>query len=285
MLFCAALLALAAPLRAGEAAWLTSADRGQIVQVPADWAAAAAVPGLTPRGIKHAFSLAPKSRAFVLDIGAEDALNPKAASAEDHFAKALKLAGNPPAQRVQLPDNSLYEYFKHAPAAKGRAGWRIEGVLHKYVQRYYLVFISARAYPGDKDWKDALRLLATLDPDEPSAGAWKDEFLQKVSGGGVDPSAAPAGGSLNLASAAREDGTSVSLEDIAIFGCKNFIGNLYLFNQDRTAHCWVVTMKDYRDILQKLDQRYWEDSTPYFQACPAAMRQERACDMEKLRRF
>ncbi len=286
LIFCAGLAALAAPLRAGEAAWLRSADNKHVIQVPADWAAVAAVPGLMPKGIPHAFSLAPGGRAFVLDIAAENSLDPKSVYAEDHFARARKLAGNPRPQREQLPDNSLFEYFKTAGDVKGRAGCRVQGVLHKYVQRYYLTFNSARDCPGDKDWKEALRVLASLDPDEPTVGAWKDDYLKKISNEpGLDPSAAAAGGSLKFNTASRADGTGVSMEEIAIFGCKNFVGNLYLFNESRTAHCWIATLEDYRTVLAKLNERYWQDSHPSFQDCPQAMRQERACDPEKLRKF
>ncbi len=286
LIFCAGLAALAAPLRAGEAAWLSSADFKHVIKVPADWTNAAVVPGLTPKGITHAFSLAPGSRAFVLDIAAEDTLDEKAASAEAYFARARKLAGNPPPQREQLPDNSLFEYFRSAAAGKGRAGWRVQGVLHKYVQRYYLTFSSARSYPGDKDWKEALLLLASLDPDAPAIGGWEDDLLKKISGGaGLGQNPAAAGGSLRFTAATRVDGTGVSFEDIAIFGCKNFAGNLYLFNEARTAHCWIATMEDYKTFLAKLDSKYWKDSHPSFPDCPGTMRQERACDPEKLMNF
>ncbi len=286
LIFCAGLAALAAPLRAGEAAWLRSADNKHVIRIPADWAAAAAVPGLMPKGIPHAFSLAPKGRAFALDIAAENSLDPKTTYAEDYFARARKLAGSPPPRREQLPDNSLFEYFKTAGGVKGRAGCRVQGVLYKYVQRYYLTFNSARACPADKDWKDALQVLARLDPDEPTVGAWKDDYLEKISDRpGLDPSAAAAGGSLRFNTATRADGTGVSMDEIAIFGCKNFRGNVYLFNEGRTAHCWIVTMEDYKAVLAKLDERYWQDSHPAFQDCPQAMRQERACDLEKLRKF
>jgi hypothetical protein len=152
------------------------------------------------------------------------------------------------------------------------------------VQRYYLNFSSTRGFPAGKDWQEALGVLATLDPVEPTAGGWHDDFLRKISGAGLDP-AAGAGGSLLLATAARLDGTRVGLEDIALFGCRNFLGNVYLFNEARTAHCWVVSMEDYKYFLANLPPRDWQDSQPYFAVCPEAMRQERACDPEKLRRF
>ena len=284
LIFCAGLAALAAPLRAGEAAWLSSADFKHVVQVPADWFAAAAAPVRMPQGIKHVFSLAPQSRAFTLDIAAEYALVTNAAAAEDQFARALKLAGNPPVPRAQLSDNSLLEYFRSAPG-KGRAGYRVQGVLHKYVQRYYLTFSSTRDYPGDKDWKEALRILGSLEPSEPSAGGWTDDFLKKVTdGAGLVPDS-PGAANLKHSSAFRADGTRVSYEDIAIFGCRNFVGNLYLFNEDWSDHCWIATLQDYTAFLKKLDSKYWMDSHPSYQDCPWAMKQERACDPEKLRRF
>jgi len=286
LIFCAGLAALAAPLRAGEAEWLSSADHKQVVQVPANWSAAAAAPVRMPKELTHAFSLAPKSRAFTLDIAAENTLNTKSASAEDLFARARKLAGNPPALRVQLSDNSMLQYFRSAAPAKGRAGYRVQGLLHKYVQRYYLTFSSARDYPGDKEWKEALRILGSLDRSDPSAGGWTEDFLKKVSGGaGPSQDPAAAGMSLKFLAATRADGTGVSFEDIAIFGCKNFVGNLYLFNEDRTAHCWIAALDDYKAFLGKLDERYWKDSHPSFPDCPEAMRQERACDPAALRRF
>lgn len=282
---CAGFVALAAPLRAGEAVWLGSADHKHIIQVGAGWAGAAAVPGLTPKGMPHAFSLAPVSRAFVLDIGAEYTLAPKYVSAEEYFARARKLAGSPPAKRAQLADYSLFEYFSSSAAARGRANYRVQGVLYKYVQRYYLVFSAAQGYPGDKEWQEALRLLATLDNDEPETNGWEKDFLKKVSGiAGTGRLAAP-GGNLKYTAAARADGTGVSFDDIAIFGCKNYGGNQYLFNEDRTAHCWIATMEDYKAILPRLERRYWKDSPPDFEDCPASMRLERACDPEKLRNF
>ena len=200
---CAGLCALAAPLRAGEAAWVGSADHKHIIQVGAGWASAAVVPGLTPKGVPHAFSLAPASRAFVLDIGAEYTLTPNYVSTEECFARARKRAGNPPAQRVQLADYSLFEYFSSSAAAKGRAGWRVQGVLYKYVQRYYLTFSAAQGYPADKEWQEALRLLATLDNDEPEANGWEKEFLKRVSGiAGTGRLAAP-GGNLKYTAASR----------------------------------------------------------------------------------
>ena len=285
LIFCAGLVALAAPLRADEAAWLSSADFKHVIKVPADWTNAAVVPGLTPKGITHAFSLAPRSRAFVLDIAAEDTLDEKAASAEAYFAGARKLAGNLPPQREQLPDNSLFQYFRSA-AGKGRAGWLVQGVLHKYVQRYYLTFSSDRSYPENKDWKEALQILASLDTGAPAIGGWEDDLLKKISdGAGLGQNPAAAGGGLRFTAAARADGTRVSFEDIAIFGCKNFVGNLYLFNENRTAHCWIATMEDYKTFLARLDNKYWKDSHPSFQDCPESMKQERACDPEKLMKF
>ena len=284
-LFCAGLGALAAPLRAGEAAWVGSADHKHVIQVPAGWTSAAAVPGLGPKGITHAFTLAPASRAFVLDIAAEYTLTPDYVSAETYFARALKRAGNPPALRVQLKDYSLFEYFSSSAAAKGRAGWRAQGVLHKYVQRYYLTFSAARGYPGDKGWKEALQLLASLDNDEPQAGGWEEDFLKEISAVTGAGRAAPAGASLKYTAAARPDGTSLNFEDIVLFGCKNFVGNQYLFNEDRTAHCWIASMADYVAILPRLDRAYLEKDPPLFEDCPAAMRLERACDPAKLRYF
>jgi len=274
---------LAAPLRAGETAWLTSADRRHIIQVPAGWTAAAAVPGLTPRGLPHAFSLAPASRAFVLDIGAEYTLPPKSISTEDYFAKALKLAGNPRPKRAELADHSLFEYFSSTAAVRGRASYRVQGVLYKYVQRYYLTFSSAEGSPGDKDWQAALKLLATLDSVDPAAGGWEKDYITKLSGeSGLGEAA---GNKLRYLAAARPDGTWVSFDDIAIFGCQNFVGNLYVFNEARTAHCWIASMKDYRAILGKLDTFYWKDAHPLFQDCPGGMRLERACDPERPRDF
>ncbi len=284
MFLCSALLALAAPLRAGEGAWRSTADRRHVIQVPANWTTAAAMPGLTPKGIFHVFSLEPRSRAFVLDIAAENAQDSKAVLTEDLFARARKLAGNPPAQRAQLPDYSLFEYFKSTYAA-GRAGWRVQGVLHKYVQRYYLTFSSAAGYPGDKEWKEAMQLLASLEPSEPAASGWENDFLNKISAAGLGQSSQAAGVSLKHTAAARADGTGVGFEDIEIFGCKNFSGNLYLFNTDQSAHCWIATLEDYTAFLAKLSERSWKESPPSFQDCPPAMRQERACDPEKLRNF
>lgn len=285
LIFCAGLAALAAPLRAGEAEWLSSADFKHVVRVPADWLSAAAAPMRMPRGLKHVFSLAPKSRAFTLDIAAEYALETNAAAAEDYLSKTLKLTGNPPPQRMQLSDNSMFEYFRSA-AGKGRAGYRVQGVLHKYVQRYFLTFSSARDYPGDKDWKDAMRVLGSLEPSEPSAGGWTEDFLKKVAdGAGLGPNSPAAAEGLKHSGAFRPDGTRVSYEDIAIFGCKNFVGNLYLFNEDWSEHCWISTLEDYKSFLGKLDERYWKDSHPSYQDCPVAMKQERACDPGKLRRF
>jgi len=283
----AALLALASPLRAGEAAWLNSADHQHILQLPAAWASAAVVPGLSPKGIKNTFSLARSSRAFVLDIAAEDLLAEKHVEVQEYFTRARKLAGNPPAQRVQLADNSLFEYFRSTGAAKGRAAWRVQGVLHKYVQRYYITFSAPQGYPGDKDWKEALELLGTLADASPSVGGWKDDYLDKVAGGpGLGLNLAAAGENLDFAGASNPDGTDVNYNDLVIFGCKNFNGNLYLFNKDRTAHCWVVTLADYIAVLGKLGEKYWvEAGPPSFQVCPAAMRQEKACDMAKFRDF
>lgn len=285
LILCAGLMALAAPLRAGEATWASSPDHKHIIQVAAGWTSAAAVPGLGPKGITHAFTLAPASRAFVLDIAAEYTLSPNYVSTEEYFAKARARAGYPTALRTQLKDYSLFEYFTSSAAVKGRAGWRAQGVLHKYVQRYYLTFSSTRGYPGDKEWQDALRLLASLDNDEPETNGWEKDFLKKVSdiAGPGGPEAA--GKSLRFTSAARADGTRVMFEDIALFGCKNFAGNQYLFNEDRTAHCWIATMEDYKAILPRLERRFWRDSPPDFEDCPASMRLERACDPEKMRYF
>lgn len=284
LILCAGLAALAAPLRAGEAEWRSSENHKYVIQVPASWRSGAAVPGLTPKGIVHAFSLAPVPRTFVLDVGAENALDKAAASAEAYFAKARKLAGGPPALRVQLPDKSMFEYFRSTVAVKGLTGFRVQGVLYKYVQRYYLTFSSTRGYPGDKEWKDALKVLATLDNDEPAADGWEHAFLRKVqdSSGQGDRDTVTA---LKYVSAVRPDGTEVSFYDIAIFGCKNFVGNLYLFNEDRTAHCWIATMEDYKTILKRVDPKYLMDNHPYFPDCPEAMKLERACDVAKVRYF
>jgi len=283
LISCAALLALASPLRAGEAAWRSSADFRQVIRLPADWtAAAAAVPGLTSKGMPHAFSLAPRSRAFVLDIAAENALDLKAVPAEDRFARALKLAGAAPALREELPDKSLFEYFK-SPA--GRAGCRVQGVLYKYIQRYYLTFSSAKGCPGGKDWKEAMQVLATLEFDEPAAAGWEGDFLKRLSADGLGQSPAAAAVSLRDTAVVRADGTDVGFDDIEIFGCKNFAGNLYLFNTDQTAHCWIATLADYTAFLDKLSEASWKDSPPVFQACPLNMKQERACVLENLRHF
>lgn len=72
---------------------------------------------------------------------------------------------------------------------------------------------------------------------------------------------------------------------MAIFGCKNFLGNLYLFNEAHTAHCWIAPLKDYTRLLRELPPRDWQDGHPFYQDCPEARRQERACDPEKLRNF
>jgi len=282
---CAGLLALVAPLRAGEAVWTGSADRGHIIQLPAAWASGAAVPGLAPRGVPHAYSLMPGSRAYALDIAAEFTLVPKYVSTEEYFERARKLAGGPPALRAQLPDSSMFEYFSSSYAVKGRASYRVQGVLYKYTQRYYLTFSSARAYPSGRDWQEALRVLATLDPSEPEAGGWQEDFLRKLAGAGIGQNPPASSANLKYTAAARADGTPVSFEDIAIFGCKNFVGNLYLFNEEQTAHCWIAALKDYKAILARLAPRYWKDSHPFFQDCPAAMRQERACDPKTLRNF
>ncbi|HBA61069.1 MAG TPA: hypothetical protein DCZ92_09675 [Elusimicrobia bacterium] len=284
LIFCAALLLAAAPLRAGETAWLTSANRKHIVQLSADWLTGAAAPLRLPKGITHAFSLAPRSRAYALDIAAEDTTITTVASSEVHFIRVRKLAGNPPARRLQLPDNSLLEYFT-APAASGSAAWRAQGVLYKYVQRYYLTFSSAKGYPGDKEWEEALRLLATLDPSEPTVGAWKDDFLKRIADAGREKDPAAARGKLIMSVVNRADGSAVSFEDVEIFVCKNFVGNLYLFNQAQTAHCWIAPMEDYKFFLDKLSEKSWRYSNPVFQECPQSMRQERACDPEKLRNF
>lgn len=285
LIFCAGLAALAAPLRAAEAEWLSSADLKHVIRVPAGWLSAAAAPLRMPQGIRHVFSLAPKSRAFTLDIAAEYALATNAAAAEGQFTKVLKLAGNPRPLRAQLSDNSMFQYFRSA-AGKGRAGYRVQGVLHKYVQRYYLTFSSARDDAGEKEWKEAMAILASLEPSEPSAGGWTGDFLKKVTAGaGLVPDSPAAAGSLKHTGAFRADGTRVSYEDIAIFGCSNFIGNLYLFNEDWSDHCWIAALEDYKTFLGRLDERFWRDSHPSYQDCPGAMKQERACDPEKLRRF
>ena len=156
MIFCAALLGLVAPLRAGEAAWRHAPDHLQAIQLPADWLEVPAVPGLSPRGMTHAFSMTPRSRAFVLDIAAVNELEVGAVQAAAHFAKARKLAGNPPAQKLQLADGSQFKYFKSTRTVKGRAVYRLEGALTKYLVEYYLVFSSTRSYPqartGKKPW-------------------------------------------------------------------------------------------------------------------------------------
>jgi len=283
---CAVLAALASPLCAGEAAWLTAKDLKHVIRLPADWSSVAAVPGVAHKGITPVYSLAPKSRAFTLDIAAENVPDVKAVLTEDVFARARERAGNPPALREQLSDYSMFEYFRSTAAAKGGARYRVQGVLHKYLHRYYLTFRSARGYPAGKDWEAALRVLGSLDPSTPSAGAWTVDFMEKATdGAGLGPSPAVSGGNLRFTAAARDDGTAVGFTEIAIFGCKNFLGNLYLFNEDRTAHCWIATLHDYGVFLGKLERRYWEASTPYFQDCPQAMRQERACDPGKFRNF
>ena len=275
---------LAAPLRAGEAEWRGSENHKYIIQVPADWRSGAAVPGLTPKGTVHAFSLAPVPRTFVLDIAAENALDKTAASAETCFARARKQAGSPPALRTQLPDKSMFQYFRSTVTVKGLTGYRVQGVLYKYVQRYYLTFSSTRGYPGEKEWKAALKVLATLDNDEPETDGWEKDYLKKVSGG-AGKGGADTVPALRYALALRPDGSEVSFEDIAIFGCKNFIGNLYLFNEARTDHCWIAGMEDYKTLLKRVDPKYLMDNHPYFQNCPEAMRMERACDPEKVRYF
>ena len=283
-LFCAGLGALAAPLRAGEAAWVNSADSRHILQLPAAWYAGAAVPGLSPKGVPHTFSLMPPGRAYVLDIAAELTLLQKYVSTEEYFEKARRRAGNPPAVREQLPDNSMFEYFRSTVEVKGSKQWRVQGVLYKYVQRYYITFNSSRGYPSDKDWREALRLLSTLEFQELTAGGWDTDFMRKFTAAGLGRDA-PAVGGPQLGSASREDGTLVSRQDIAIFGCKNFPGNLYLFNEARTAHCWIAPLKDYTTLLRELPPRDWRDGHPSFPDCPEAMRQERACNPEKLRNF
>lgn len=120
LVFCAALLALAAPLRAGEAAWRNSADLEHVIQVPAGWTAGAALRGLNPKGMKHVFSLVPGSRAFALDIAAEKGEDADGVPAADRFAKARKAAGSPQRLRAELADKSLFEYFKAARTVKDR---------------------------------------------------------------------------------------------------------------------------------------------------------------------
>lgn len=291
LLVCAGLLALAAPLRAGEAAWVTSdpagtsaQPRSHTLQLPADWTSGAAVKGLGPRKIPHAFSLKPPSRAYTLDIAAENALDPASGSAEDYFAAARKLSGNPPAQRAQLPDYSMFEYFSSTAAGKGRAGCSVQGVLHKYVQRYYLTFTSSKGCPAGKDWAEALRVLSTLDPVDPGVSVWKTDFMRKLAGAGLGDQ--PQGsGNLRAIPATRTNGSYVDFDEIALFNCKNFLGNVYLFNEERTAHCWIAPLEDYKYILKHIDPRYLMENHPVFADCPVNMRQERACDPVKLRNF
>lgn len=280
----AGLLALAAPLRAGEAKWLSTPDGRHILQLQAGWQAGAAVPGLSPKGVPHAYSLMPPSRAYVLDVASEFTQLKNYVSTEDYFDKARARAGNPPAARVQLPDNSLYEYFRAPVEVKGSKQWRVQGVLYKYVQRYYVTFSSNRGYPADKDWKEALRLLATLEFQELTVGGWNADFTRKFNAAGLGKTPPAAGGPL-LGGASSGDGTAVSLENVAIFGCKNFLGNLYLFNEEHTAHCWIAPLKDYTTLMRQLPPRDWKDGPAAFPDCPEAMRQERACDLEKLRNF
>lgn len=284
MIFCAALLGLVSPLRAGEAAWRHSPDNLHAIQLPADWLEVPAVPGLSPRGMTHAFSMAPGSRAFVLDIAAVNELEEGAVQAAGHFAKARKRAGNPPARNLQLADGSQFKYFKSARTVNGRAVYRLEGALTKYLIEYYLVFSSTRSYPAGKDWKEALGALVSMELDDPSVDSWKEDFDKKVAGGeGNDAGAA--GGSLKDTAATREDGTPVPFEEIVVFACANFDANRYLFNKDRTDHCWIATLEDFRAILLKLGGRYYAENTVTFEHCPAAMRQEKICEPKQLRNF
>ena len=208
----AALLGFAAPLRAGEASWHRSPDQLRVIRMPADWSDVPAVAGLSPKGITHAFSMAPKSRAFVLDIAAVNGLELDAVQAAAHFAKARKRAGNPPARTLQLADGSQFKYFKTTGTANGSATYRLEGSLTKYLAEYYLVFTSTRGYPAGKDWKEALGALATMELGDPSLDSWKEDFDKKVAG-----EERKAGASLKDTAATREDGAPVPFEDIVVF--------------------------------------------------------------------
>lgn len=283
MIFCATLLALAAPLRAGEAAWRNSADLEHVVQVPAGWTAGAALRGLTPKGMKHEFTLMPGSRAFALDIAAGKGEDADAVSAADRFAKARKAAGQPQRLRAELADKSLFEYFKAVRTVKGRTDYSIQGILNKHLQRYYVTFSSARGFAAGEDWDKALQALGSLAANDPSVSAWKDDLDRKTAA----PAPAGRGGSadLNAVAALRADGSPVNFNEIEVFACRNIPNNRYLLNADRTRHCWIVSPEDYRFITGKLGGKYWGENTVFFEICPDEMEQEKACVPAKLRNF
>ena len=284
-ILCAALLACALPLCADEGAWANSPDLEHVIRLPAGWAEAPAQRGLTPAGMTHLFSLTPRSRAFILDIAAETDQGAGPVSAAGQFAKIRKLAGSPELKRAGLADNSMFEYFRGRKTEDDGPGYRVLGILNKHLQRYYVTVYSPKGVSAQKEWGKALQALGSLAPNDPSVDGWKSDFDKKVSDGGTVKSSGPRGADLRGAAVLRADGDIVHFEDIVVFACKNFANNRYLFNTDRTDHCWIVSPEDYKAIAGKLGGKYWGENTVIFQDCPASMEQEQACVPKRLRKF
>lgn len=279
------MLSFAAELPAADWSWHRSVEAEYHINIPAEWTISDPASVRVSTGLRPLFSFTPKSRAFSLFIAYEESGEPDSSAAERQFAMVRKSCGSTERHRAALADNSVFEYIRSTAAAQGAVSYAVHGVLFKYLERYCVTFVSPAGFPAGADWENALKALASLDPDSMTLDGWQEEYKMKSEGaaGGGDPGKQLE--ALKQATHGHPDGRLVDFDEIVLFSCLNIPGNRYLFNQDRTAQCRIVSLEDYRLLGGKLAGKYYGKNSIFFDVCPEEMRQEKPCDPARRRNF
>lgn len=183
------MLSFAAELPAADWSWHRSVEAEYHINIPAEWTISDPASVRVSTGLRPLFSFTPKSRAFSLFIAYEESGEPDSSAAERQFAMVRKSCGSTERHRAALADNSVFEYIRSTAAAQGAVSYAVHGVLFKYLERYCVTFVSPAGFPAGADWENALKALASLDPDSMTLDGWQEEYKMKSEGaaGGGDP--------------------------------------------------------------------------------------------------